>query len=119
MINKLLTLPNFTTIRFVGYSVSTGAKSPVGSRKPVNQEAYSRFIENVTFFVPVIISYVKSSSLWALFRAEASQDVDGRHLLGTGQPVDGIANSIQYPPFSHRNELLGIQLIQQEGDCYA
>ena len=89
------------------YNPHIAAKSAIGTTTPVNQEAFSRSIDNASFFMPVIIWHEGRPNLWVLFGAEASQDVDGRHLLGTSKDVDGIANSLRYPPYSIRNDLVG------------
>ena len=71
---------HLTTNTHPVYSAPTAAKSVVGATTSINQEAYSRY--NVTFFVLVINAQNKSPSLWALYRAEATQVVEGRYLFG-------------------------------------
>lgn len=89
------------------YNTPTGAKSPVGSRKPVNHKAFSRSIDNASFFMSVIIWHEGRPNLWVLYGAEPAQAGEGRHLCGTSKDVDGIANSLRYPPYSIRNEVVG------------
>lgn len=89
------------------YNAPTGAKSPVGATTSVNQEAFSRSIDDVAFFMPVIIWHSGSPSLWVLFGAEPAQAGEGRHLLGTSKGVDGCGNSLRYPPYLITTGLLG------------
>ena len=90
------------------YDLPTADVSAVGTRTPEPRKAYSRNNENVTFFVPIIIWHDQRPSFWGLYRTEAAQVVEGRHLFGTGRPVVGCARPVQCPPFSIRTELLGI-----------
>ena len=84
-------------------------KTAVGTRTPVNQEAYSRLIVKSDFFVPEINGHSKNPELGVLYGTEAEQFVEGRHLLGMEQSIDGSANPVQRPPFSFRTDVEGIQ----------
>ena len=99
--------PIFTTRLSFGYTLATGAKSSVGTRTPELRKAYSRFNETMSFYVSVTKVYIKILSFWALYGTEAEQSVEGRHLCGTGQPVDGCENPVQCPPLSILTDVLG------------
>ena len=101
-------MTTLTAIAIPVYSPITDANSSVGTRTPEPRKAYSRYIENVTFFVPIIIWHDNSPSFWALYGTEAAPAVEGRHLYGMEQSIVGSANPVQCPPYSIRTELLGI-----------
>lgn len=91
------------------YSSLTGAKSPVGSHTPINQEAFSRSNVIAAFFASVFNWHDKSPRLWVLHGAEPAQAGEGRYLLGAGKLANGGVNSVRYPPYSIHTEMLGNQ----------
>ena len=90
------------------YDLPTADVSAVGTLTPGPQKAYSRSIENVTFFVPIIIWHDQRPSFWVLYGTEAAQVVEGRHLSGMEQSIVGCERPVRCPPFSTLTELLGI-----------
>ena len=91
----------------LSYTTAVGANSPTRTHTSENHKAYSRFIVNVAFFVPVFLTSKKSRLLWALCRAESTSVVEGSHLCGTEQSVDCSVNSVHRPPYSIHTDKLG------------
>jgi len=63
----------------------------------------------VAFFAPVVINNTQQKLLFmGTLSSRSRPTADGRHLFGTGKPVDGGVNSILYPPEFDSHQMGGL-----------